>query len=140
MTSFFIAHIIPGILLFAIGYVGESPAACVALISIAFGFNGASSVTNLQNVHDFAPNYAATIFSLANIFGTTSGFVAPLVVAFFTREKVCCITRNFQILNSDLSNYFSRCQISEHRSRMELYFFNCKHFLYFAGFIFHLIW
>lgn len=82
------AHIIPGLLLFCIGFVGNNPAACIALISAALGFNGATSVTSLQNVYDLAPNYASSIAALKNVFAASSGFIAPMVIAFFTKEKV----------------------------------------------------
>lgn len=71
-----------------IGYVGDNAAACIAIMTIAFGFNGAVSVTNLQNAHDFAPNYTASIFALINSLGTSTGFLSPMVIAHFTRERV----------------------------------------------------
>lgn len=84
------AHVIPGILLLTLSYIGSrsSPYVCVALISLSLGFNGASTMTNLQNPQDLAPNYAGTIYGIVNFVGTTSGFITPLIVSYFTAEKV----------------------------------------------------
>lgn len=42
----------------------------------------------MQNGQDLAPNFAGSIYSLINFVGTTSGFLTPMVVAFFTRNGV----------------------------------------------------
>lgn len=60
---------------------------CVLAITFALGFNGAAVVTNLQNVHDLAPNYSAIVFSIINLFGTTCGITAPMTIAYFTQEN-----------------------------------------------------
>lgn len=57
-------------------------------MTLSLGFNGASTVTNLQNCHDLAPNYAATLYGIMNTAGTTAGFITPLVVAYFTQDQV----------------------------------------------------
>lgn len=44
-------------------------------------------ITNLQNALDLAPNYAATLFSMMNIAGYTSGILAPLVGSYFTKGE-----------------------------------------------------
>lgn len=84
----FSAHILPGLLLIAVGYVGFDPFWCVFLITLSLGFNGASTMTNLQNSQDLAPNYAGTLYGIINFVGTTSGFLSPLLVAYFTEEQV----------------------------------------------------
>lgn len=51
-------------------------------------FTGAITVTNLQNLHDLAPNYASALFGLSNTFAATSGFLTPLIVGVLTQENV----------------------------------------------------
>lgn len=82
-----LAHVVPGMFLVALPYVSDRPYVCVAFITLSLGFNGASTTTNLQNSHDLAPNYAATLYGFINTAGTTTGFITPLVVAYFTRDR-----------------------------------------------------
>lgn len=84
------AHVIPGLLLVALCYVGSisSGYVCVTLITLSLGFNGASTMTNLQNPQDLAPNYAGSVYGIVNFVGITSGFITPLIVSYFTAEKV----------------------------------------------------
>lgn len=88
LNFLFEAHIIPGILLFGFCYIENSPRMCILLITLSLGFNGAATMTSSQNPQDLAPNFAASVFGLVNFFATTSGFLSPLVVSYFTREKV----------------------------------------------------
>ncbi|KAJ6646704.1 Sialin [Pseudolycoriella hygida] len=81
------SHIIPGLLLIGLTYVGSNPYVCVAMITLSLGFNGASTVTNLQNSQDLAPNYAGTLYGIINFCGTTTGFITPLVVGYFTQDR-----------------------------------------------------
>lgn len=60
---------------------------CVTVITLSLGFNGAAVVTNLQNVHDLAPNYAAIIFSIINFAGTTCGITTPMTIAYFIQDS-----------------------------------------------------
>lgn len=108
------AHIIPGLLLLALGYVGDSATTCVILITLSLGFNGAATITNLQNAQDLAPNFAATIFSIINFAGTTTGFLSPMVVAHFTKHQVCSQFNQFNhIILSSLFPIFIHYQ-TEH--------------------------
>lgn len=54
-------------------------------------FNGATTVVNLVNPLDLAPNYVATLSAIINTFATSGGIIAPSVVAYFTRENVSSI-------------------------------------------------
>lgn len=45
-------------------------------------------MTSSQNPQDLAPNFAASVFGFTNFFATSSGFISPLVVSYFTSEKV----------------------------------------------------
>lgn len=69
-------------------YVGDDPYICVTVITLSLGFNGASTVTNLQNAQDLAPNFAGTLYGTINFVGTTSGFITPLIVGHFTQDRV----------------------------------------------------
>lgn len=64
----------------------HQPYVCVTLITLSLGFNGASTVTNLQNSQDLAPNFAGTLYGIINFVGTTTGFITPELVAVFTKE------------------------------------------------------
>lgn len=90
MRKFFclFSHVVPGLLLIALGYTGCAPILSIALISFSMGSNGAATLTNLVNHQDLAPNYAATLYGIANGIGNTAGFVTPLVTAYFTKNGV----------------------------------------------------
>ncbi|KAG4073851.1 hypothetical protein HA402_014056 [Bradysia odoriphaga] len=82
------SHIIPGLLLVTLSYVGSASVyLCVAIITLSLGFNGASTMTNLQNPQDLAPNYAGSLYGVVNGIGITSGFITPLIVSYFTAEQ-----------------------------------------------------
>lgn len=78
---------IPGLFLVGIGFIGFKPYVCVTIITLSLGFNGASTLTNLQNSQDLAPNFAGTLYGIMNFIGTTSGFISPIVVAYFTADE-----------------------------------------------------
>ncbi|CAG4951904.1 unnamed protein product [Colias eurytheme] len=80
------SHIIPGILLVLMVYTGCSTALSVTIITMSMGFNGAATLTNLQNHQDLAPNYAGTLYGIANSIGSTAGFFTPMITAYFTRN------------------------------------------------------
>lgn len=68
--------------------MGCDPYICVAVITLSLGFNGAATMTNLQNSQDLAPNYAGSLYGIINFVGTTSGFISPIIVAHFTAQEV----------------------------------------------------
>lgn len=88
MWCSFVAHILPGVLLILLAEYGRSATISVILMSVSLGFNGAATVTNLQNSQDLAPNYAGSLYGIMNFIGTTSGFFSPMIVAHFTKESV----------------------------------------------------
>jgi ACS family sodium-dependent inorganic phosphate cotransporter len=61
---------------------------CILLMTLALGFNGASSLTSTANVQDLSPVFAGSAFGIINFFATMSGFLSPMVVSFFTRHQV----------------------------------------------------
>lgn len=102
----FPAHIIPGLFLISIGYVAFNPYVCVALITLSLGFNGAATMTNLQNSQDLAPNFAGSLYGIINFVGTTSGFISPLIVAQFTEHQVSSLI--IIIINLSINEFPSR--------------------------------
>ncbi|XP_061718514.1 putative inorganic phosphate cotransporter isoform X1 [Cydia pomonella] len=80
------SHIIPGVFLILLVYAGCSTALSVALITLSMGANGAATLTNLQNHQDLAPNYAGSLYGIANAIGSTAGFFTPMITAYFTRS------------------------------------------------------
>lgn len=83
-----LAHLIPGVLLLLLPFIALEPLVCVACIVACLGFNGSSTITNLVNAQDLSPNFAATLYGFMNFLGTSAGFLAPMLVAHFTAEKV----------------------------------------------------
>ncbi|KPJ13856.1 putative transporter C38C10.2 [Papilio machaon] len=80
------SHILPGVLLILLVYTGCSTALSVTMITMSMGFNGAATLTNLQNHQDLAPNFAGTLYGIANFVGSTAGFFTPMITAYFTRS------------------------------------------------------
>lgn len=72
----------------AVLLAGDSVILAVSLIVLSLGFNGASTITNLQNCQDLSPNFAGTIFGLINFIGSSTGFFVPMIVAEITKERV----------------------------------------------------
>lgn len=87
-TRFASAHIIPGCLMLLIIAARCNSAFAVALVTLSMGFNGASTLTNLQNCQDLGPNFAGTLYGLINVVATTSGPVIPMMISAITAEKV----------------------------------------------------
>lgn len=82
------AHVIPGLFLIALPYVSYDPYLCVAFISISMGFNGSVSQSAFSNFHDLTPTFAPSLLSLINGVAISSGFLSPLLVTYFTSERV----------------------------------------------------
>ncbi|XP_047521898.1 sialin-like isoform X1 [Pieris napi] len=80
------SHILPGVLLVLMVYTGCSTTLSVMIITMSMGLNGAATLTNLQNHQDLAPNYAGTLYGIANAIGSTAGFFTPMITAYFTRN------------------------------------------------------
>ncbi|KAL7288838.1 hypothetical protein TKK_0016814 [Trichogramma kaykai] len=76
------SHLIPGLFLIAVGYVGSSMSmiGLVAMLALALGFNGAASISNLSNNQDLSPNYAGFLYGIMNTIGGLSGIIGPPMV------------------------------------------------------------
>lgn len=83
-----LAHIIPGVLLLVLNFTGCDVMWSIVLLTLSLGSNGASTLTNLQNSQDLAPNYAGSLYGIANCIGGTTGFISPLIVGQITAEHV----------------------------------------------------
>lgn len=95
------AHILPGLLLLAIPFVSaDEPYVCVILMTLAFGFNGALAQSTMANYHDLGPTCAASSIALVNSVSATCGIISPLIVAYFTSERV----REYVQFDSALAN------------------------------------
>ncbi|KAJ3645922.1 hypothetical protein Zmor_023541 [Zophobas morio] len=81
------SHIVPGALLLILNVTGCDVNWSIALLTLSLGSNGASTLTNLQNSQDLAPNYAGTLYGIANCIGSTTGFITPLIVGQLTAEN-----------------------------------------------------
>ncbi|XP_074031921.1 sialin-like [Leptinotarsa decemlineata] len=73
------SHIIPGILLIGISFVGCNWIPVMVLLTFSLGLNGACVHTNLQNPQDLAPNFAGTIYGINSFIGGSTGFIVPAV-------------------------------------------------------------
>lgn len=60
----------------------------VALLTLSQGFNGASTVTNLQNAQDIAPNFAGSLYGFMNSFGSIAGILTPMITGQITKHNV----------------------------------------------------
>ncbi|XP_060535495.1 sialin-like [Cylas formicarius] len=81
------SHIVPGLFLIIQTTVGCEVNWAIALITLSLASNGASTITNLQNAQDLAPNFAGSMYAIANCIGSTTGFISPLVVGHLTAER-----------------------------------------------------
>ncbi|XP_023015544.2 sialin [Leptinotarsa decemlineata] len=80
------SHILPGVLLFVQTLTGCDVTWAIVLITLSLGSNGASTLTNLQNSQDLAPNFAGIIYGIANCIGSTTGFISPAIVGYLTEK------------------------------------------------------
>ncbi|XP_044253590.1 sialin-like [Tribolium madens] len=81
------SHIIPGALLLVLNLTGCDVTWSIVLLTLSLGSNGASTLTNLQNSQDLAPNYAGSLYGIANCIGSTTGFISPIIVGQITAQN-----------------------------------------------------
>ncbi|XP_024936933.1 sialin isoform X2 [Cephus cinctus] len=74
------SHLIPGICLIAVGYLGCSFVWANFFLVLALGFNGAASISNLSNNQDLSPNFAGFLYGIMNTIGCTTGMIIPPMV------------------------------------------------------------
>ncbi|XP_017761499.1 PREDICTED: sialin isoform X2 [Eufriesea mexicana] len=74
------SHLVPGIFLILVGYVGCRFILANIFLVLALGFNGAASISNLSNNQDLSPNFAGFMYGIMNTIGCTSGIIiSPMV-------------------------------------------------------------
>lgn len=66
-------------------------ALAITLLTLAQGLNGAACVTNIQNPHDLAPNFAGTIYGIVNTFSGFTGVLTPVTTGQITKNNVTII-------------------------------------------------
>lgn len=126
------AHVIPGIFLVCIPLVSESPYWCIAFMVLSYGFSGAGAMGGFVNLQEIAPNYATTVMGVVTSFTNWNGFLAPMLVAHFTRDNVMMgVFFFFFILNRQFLFYI------EHNRRVEFDLSNWCHYLCCTGSGFH---
>lgn len=69
-----------------------SAIAAVTLVTFSLGINGASTVTNLQNAQDLAPNFAGSIYGIVNCLGGVANLLAPLLTSTVTAKQASLFT------------------------------------------------
>lgn len=80
IVYFFPAHLLPGVCLIVVGYLGCSLVWANVFLILALGFNGAASISNLSNNQDLSPNYAGFLYGIMNTVGSLSGImISPIV-------------------------------------------------------------
>ena len=88
MFSNYIAVLTPGLIMFLHVLIGYSPKISITLFTAALTVNGAVTAGYLSNGLDIAPNFAGTIFGLANTLSSTLAFLSSMIVAWLTYENV----------------------------------------------------
>ncbi|XP_011149239.1 sialin isoform X2 [Harpegnathos saltator] len=74
------SHLLPGIFLILVGYVGCDIVLANVCLVLALGFNGAAIISNLSNNQDLAPNFAGFLYGIMNTVGCISGIIIPPMV------------------------------------------------------------
>ncbi|XP_028154364.2 sialin-like isoform X2 [Diabrotica virgifera virgifera] len=82
-----VSHVIPGILLLIISFIGCSWIPIIILLTLSLGFNGACVQNTLINPQDLAPNFSGTIYAINSFFAGMTGFIVPTLNGEFTKNE-----------------------------------------------------
>ncbi|KAK3890925.1 hypothetical protein Pcinc_005092 [Petrolisthes cinctipes] len=74
-----ISQLVPAVMLVGLIHTGCNSVAIVAIICIAFFFNGAVSSGHIINHHDIAPNFSGTLYGINNTLSSILTFIVPVV-------------------------------------------------------------
>lgn len=74
----------------------------ITVIMLSLGSNGAATITNLQNCQDLSPQFAGTLFGIANCIGSITGVLTPYLTSVFTKERVSTPFFNCWLLHNNL--------------------------------------
>lgn len=114
---FVVAHIIPGLLMLSVLLAGCNAPFAITVIMLSLGSNGAATITNLQNCQDLSPQFAGTLFGIANCIGSITGVLTPYLTSVFTKERVSILLLGFWQIHDDAC-------VSEQCSGVEYYLRN----------------
>ncbi|XP_046377077.1 sialin-like [Haliotis rufescens] len=78
---------VPAVLMLGVGYVGCDPVLAVTLLTLGVGMSGFTLSGFSVNHIDIAPRFAGILMGISNSFGTTTGFIGPLVVGVLTKDN-----------------------------------------------------
>lgn len=113
------AHILPAFLMLSVPFVpAEQAHVCVVLMVLTFALNGAVTQTTVANYHDLGAATAASTKAIVTAMSGTSGFLSPLVVAYFTSERVS--VSQWKLHKRCNRTHFEMLRILEHCCRMEI--------------------
>ncbi|XP_014239443.1 sialin isoform X2 [Cimex lectularius] len=78
---------VPGLLMVAEVFLGQSTVWTVTIFTLALTLNGAVTAGYLGNGLDIAPNFSGTIFGMANTLSSLGGFVSTYIVGSLTFQN-----------------------------------------------------
>ncbi|KRY73799.1 Sialin, partial [Trichinella pseudospiralis] len=78
-------HLLPGLCVIFVGYVGCNSAAAVALLAMSVGFSGLCGGGFFVNYLDLCPQYTGIVFGISNTLATIPGIVGPNITGYLTR-------------------------------------------------------
>ncbi|XP_067665280.1 sialin-like [Haliotis asinina] len=79
--------LVPAVLMLGVGYVGCNPVMAVSLLTLGVGMSGFTLSGFSINHIDIAPRFAGILMGISNSFGTTTGFIGPVVVGVLTKDN-----------------------------------------------------
>ncbi|XP_046544379.1 sialin-like [Haliotis rubra] len=82
-----IGLLVPAVLMLGVGYVGCNPVMAVTLLTLGVGMSGFTLSGFSINHIDIAPRFAGILMGISNSFGTTTGFIGPVVVGVLTKDN-----------------------------------------------------
>ncbi|KRY29228.1 Sialin, partial [Trichinella spiralis] len=80
-----LGHLLPGLCVIFVGYVGCNSAAAVALLAMSVGFSGLCGGGFFVNYLDLCPQYTGIVFGISNTLATIPGILGPNITGYLTR-------------------------------------------------------
>ena len=78
----------PGLTMLGVGYIHDSPALAVAMLTLALGLKAGCYVGFQVNYVDLAPQFSGTSFSVGNFLANSFATLAPVAVGLIVTDKV----------------------------------------------------
>lgn len=83
-----IGFLVPASAILVVGFIDcEDRGWAIALLCVGIGMTGTQFPGFYSNHIDIAPKYAGVLFGICNMIASMSGFLAPMVVAYFRKQK-----------------------------------------------------